>query len=110
MKTWKAIAALGAACAACCAIPLLGLSAGLAAFGSALAACADELMPAAAVLLAMALALAGVWLWRRRRAAQRAACGCNGATACRPGPVDTMGVGREGPPPGSNQGAARSPH
>ncbi|MGQ3053795.1 MAG: hypothetical protein ACT6S0_18615 [Roseateles sp.] len=76
MKSWKAVVGLGAACAACCAIPLLGVSAGLSAFGSALAACADELWPAAAVLTAAAVVLAGTWWLRRRQAARRAACGC----------------------------------
>lgn len=76
MKSWKAVLGLGAACAACCAIPLLGMSAGLATFGSALTACADELLPGAMVLLAMALGLAGVWWYRQRRASQRAACAC----------------------------------
>lgn len=76
MKPWKAVLGLGAACAACCAIPLLGMSAGLAAFGSALAACADELLPAAFVLIAIALALAGWWLIRRRQAAKLSACAC----------------------------------
>ena len=79
MKPWKTAVALGAAaCAACCAVPLLGLASGLAAFGSAMAACADELLPVAAVLLTGALALAGVWWWRRRQAARGGACGCTG--------------------------------
>lgn len=79
MKPWKAVLGLGAACAACCAIPLLGMSAGLAAFGSALVACADELLPAAFALIAIALVLAGVWLIRRRQAAKQAACSCAAA-------------------------------
>lgn len=76
MKPWKTVLGLGVACAACCAIPLLGMSAGLAAFGSVLAACAEELLPAALVLLAIALALAGAWMFRQRQAAKRAACAC----------------------------------
>lgn len=76
MKSWKAVVGLGAACAACCAIPLLGMSAGVAAFGSALVACADELLPLAMALLAVAAGLAGVWWFRRRQAARRAACAC----------------------------------
>jgi hypothetical protein len=74
VKSWTAVLGLGAACAACCAIPLLGAAGGLASFGSALAACADELLPAAGVLLA--LALSGAWWWRRRQAQRRAACAC----------------------------------
>lgn len=76
MKSWKAVVGLGAACAACCAIPLLGISAGLAAFGSAVAACADELLPVAMALLAVAAGLAGVRWFRRRQASRRAACAC----------------------------------
>lgn len=76
MKSWKAALGLGAACAVCCAIPLLGLAGGLAATGSALLACADELLPLAAALLAVALAVATVWWWRRRQALRSAACGC----------------------------------
>jgi hypothetical protein len=79
MKPWKAVLGLGAACAACCALPLLGMASGLAAFGSVLAACADELVPLAAILLATALALVGARWWRHRRAA-KAACECS--TAC----------------------------
>lgn len=77
MKPLKVVLGLGAACAACCALPLLGLSAGFAGFGSALAACADELRPAAQVLLVVALGLAGAWLVRRRQAAKRASCACS---------------------------------
>ncbi len=82
MKSWKAALGLGAACAACCAIPLLGIAGGLTAFGSALLACADEMLPLAAVLLAVAVAAAGAWWWRRRRASRSAGCGC--ASPCAP--------------------------
>lgn len=88
MKSWKVVLGLGAACAACCAIPLLGLAGWLATFGSALAACADEFLPSAAVLLAVAMGLAGVWLWRRRQATRRDTCGCT--TSC------STGVGHAG--------------
>lgn len=61
MKSWKAVLGIGAACAACCAVPLFGgvaaLAAGttaLAATGSALLACADEFLPLAVVLLMLA--------------------------------------------------------
>ena len=83
MKSWKAVLGLGAACVACCAIPLLGLAGGLAAFSSGLLACAVEFLPAAAVLLAVATGLVGVWLWRRRQASRRDGCGC--ATSCSTG-------------------------
>jgi hypothetical protein len=79
MKSWKVMLGLGAACAACCAIPLLGLAGGLAALGSALAACADDLLPLAGALLAAALALAAAWGWRRRQARRNAACACTNA-------------------------------
>jgi hypothetical protein len=85
MKSWKAVLGLGAACAACCAIPLLGAAGGLAAIGAALAACADELLPAAGVLLAGALALGAAWWWRRRQAQHRAACACPATCATEAG-------------------------
>jgi mercuric ion transport protein len=67
---------LGAACAACCAIPLLGVAGGLAAIASALWARADEFVPEAIALGAVAAALAGLWSWRKHRAARSSACGC----------------------------------
>lgn len=76
MKSWKAALGVGAACAVCCAIPLLGIAGGLAATGSALLACADDLLPLAAVLLAIALAVTTVWWWRQRQASRSATCGC----------------------------------
>ena len=89
MKSWRVVLGLGVACAACCAVPLLGLAGGLAATGSALAACADELLPLGAALLAVALALAAVWEWRRRQARRYTACACANscatrASACQP--------------------------
>lgn len=76
MKPWKVALGLGAACAACCAIPLLGIAGGLAAFASALWACVDELLPAAAVLAVIAAGALGASWWRRREAARRAKCEC----------------------------------
>ena len=75
MTTLKAALGLGAACAVCCAILLLGIAGGLAATGSALLVCADELLPLAAAFLAIALGVATAWWWRRRQA-RSAACGC----------------------------------
>lgn len=83
MSRWKVMLGLSAACAACCAIHLLGLAGGLAAFGSALWACADELLPVAVVLGAIAAALFGLWWWQRRRTARSSSCGC--ATSCSTG-------------------------
>jgi hypothetical protein len=79
MRPWKVMLGLGAACAACCAVPVLGLAGGLAAFSafaSALWACADEFLPAALVLGAVAAVAAGVWWVRRQRAARNSGCGC----------------------------------
>lgn len=74
MKPWKTAVGVGAACAACCAVPLLGGaaaltigSASLAAAGSALLACADEFAPLAWALFALAAVVAGAVLWRRKR-------------------------------------------
>jgi hypothetical protein len=72
MRPWKAVLGVGAACAACCAVPLVGgvasLTVGasaLAATTSALLACADEFAPLAAGLLALAVVVgAAVW-WLR---------------------------------------------
>lgn len=83
MKSWKLMLSLGVACAACCALPLLGVAGGLAAFASALWACADEFIPAAVVLSAIAVSLAGLWWWQRRRGIQSSSCGC--ATTCSTG-------------------------
>lgn len=80
MRPWKVMLGLGVACAACCAIPLLGVAGALAAmasvFASALWACADEFVPEAIALGAVAAALVGLWFWRRHRASRSSACGC----------------------------------
>lgn len=86
MKPWKLTLGLGAACAACCAIPLIGVAGGLAAFASSLLACADEFLPLAAILLLFALGALGFG-WRKRRQTQRdASCGCS--TSCSTGASD----------------------
>jgi len=84
MRPWKAVLGVGAACAACCAVPLLGgaaaLTAGsatLATAGSALLACADELAPLGAGLLGLAAAAGAVIWWRRRARSQaQSSVGC----------------------------------
>lgn len=87
MQPWKAALGLGLACAACCAIPLLGglaalvgATAALAATTAALWAGADEFVMPAAVLLVLAVAGGGLFWWRRRAADQAAA-----PSACSPG-------------------------
>lgn len=88
IKTWKLALGLGAACAACCAVPLLGVAVGLAATGSGLAVIGSEFVHATVVALSLAAGLAGVVWWRRRQAAHREACACPAActtaTPCRP--------------------------
>ena len=86
MRPWKVMLGLGVACAACCAIPLLGVAGALAAFASALWACADEFVPEAIALVAAALA--GLWFWRRHRTARSSACGCG----CGRASSSSMGV------------------
>ena len=78
MRPWKAVLGIGAACAACCAIPLVGgvaaLTAGtaaLAAASSALLACADEFAPFATGLLVLAGVGGAVTWWARRRRRNR---------------------------------------
>lgn len=92
MRPWKAVLGVGAACVACCAVPLvggvaawtLGTSA-LAAATSALLACADEFAPLTAGMLALAVVgAAAVWWLRRERRSGEAAHGEAGAHAqCR---------------------------
>jgi uncharacterized membrane protein YozB (DUF420 family) len=76
MKPWKVALGLGAACVACCAVPIAAGVATLAAAWSALAACADELVPFAWAAAGVALLAGVLWIWRRRVAAQRATCAC----------------------------------
>ena len=76
MKPWKLTLGLGAACAACCAIPLIGAAGGLAAVASLLLACADEFLPLAAFLLLLALGAFGLGWWKRRRTQRSASCEC----------------------------------
>jgi hypothetical protein len=83
MRPWKMSLGLGAACAACCAIPLLGVAGGLATFASALWACADEFIPATVWLAAVAVGFAALWWWRKRRSVPASPCGCS--TSCSTG-------------------------
>jgi hypothetical protein len=86
MKSWKLVLGAGAACAACCAAPIvggmaaLGLGSGLLAGGAgALSLALESWLPLAAggAALAGVAGVAGVVAWRRRRPAQRVgACGC----------------------------------
>ena len=92
MRPWKAVLGMGAACAACCAVPLVGGLASLTVGGSALAAaasallaCADEFAPLAAGVLALAVPVgAAAWWWRRaRRSGARAPDGTDSLAQCR---------------------------
>ena len=84
MKSWKLLFGVGAACAACCAVPLVAwlatlLAGSTALFAgglSALRACADEFLPVAALAAAIGAGGTGLWLWRRRAARRDAGCAC----------------------------------
>lgn len=84
MKPWKLVLGAGAACAACCAAPIiggmaaLGVGSGLFAVGvSTLSAYLESWVPLAAVGAALA-GIAAVVAWRRKRPAQPATgCGCS---------------------------------
>lgn len=92
MRSWKAVLGAGAACAACCAVPLFGGAAALtagatavAAAGTALLACIDEFLPLALVLLALAAVGGGLNWWRRRAARPtHQAVGCTGGCSANP--------------------------
>jgi LPXTG-motif cell wall-anchored protein len=83
MKPWKLVLGAGAACAACCAAPIiggmaaLGVGSGLFAGGAgALSAYTESWLPLAAGGVALA-AVAAVVAWRRKREVETAsACGC----------------------------------
>lgn len=82
MQAWKLLLGAGAACAACCAVPLVGVVAagtlGGTALGWAGSALAGEIAVAAAAILALGAAGLGRLWWRRRAARQATACGCPG--------------------------------
>jgi len=79
MKNWKVALGLGAACVACCAIPLSAAVAGLAAVSSGLLTFADDLLPAAWAAAGVAIVAAALWVWRSRVAAARGNCECPSA-------------------------------
>lgn len=86
MRPWKVVFGVGAACAVCCAVPLVSGgallavgSAGFATAGTALLAWADDLAPLAGALLGLAAASGTLMWWRRRRASRvERATGCGG--------------------------------
>ncbi|MFC5499314.1 hypothetical protein ACFPOE_17345 [Caenimonas terrae] len=88
MKPWKLVLGAAAACAACCAAPIIG---GIAALGAGsglfaggvgvLSAATRSWWPLAAGAAVLAAATALV-AWRRQRATGPAAgCGCSGGSA-----------------------------
>lgn len=93
VKTWEMALGLGAACAACCALPLLGVAGGMAALGSGLWAHTEGFVLVAGVLVATALAVLGAWWWRARQAARQSSCDCG--TSCRAGAVGPAKCGPE---------------
>lgn len=86
MKSWKFLLGVGGACAVCCAFPVAGWFAALAALAAGgWAWSVDTMFVAGASAAVLAFTVAGL-VWRRRRAAQPAACtlGAPGACGCRP--------------------------
>jgi hypothetical protein len=87
MKSWMLVPGLVAACAACCALPVAGLLAGLPVLGGLAAFCIDDL-PLRRLLLAGAPALAALaafaaWRMRARaRARRQVAAQAGTAPAC----------------------------
>ncbi|GAB2581542.1 hypothetical protein GCM10027034_11130 [Ramlibacter solisilvae] len=91
MKPWKLVIGAGAACAACCAAPIISAAAlGLGASGlfaggmGAVSVHMESWLPLAGGGVALA-AVAGVLAWRRRRPVEAATtCGCSGnsGSAC----------------------------
>lgn len=84
LRPWKTVLATGTACAVCCAVPLMGGTAAigtsaLAATSASYLACAGEFIPGVVGALILAIAAAAFIVWRRR-AAQRAARPCEGAS------------------------------
>ena len=81
MRPWKALLGLGAACAACCLLPLVAAAGGVAVFGSALLARLEAFVPASILLIAggAAIAMTGLCWLRKRRRSLDAACGCAGS-------------------------------
>jgi hypothetical protein len=94
MKSWKVALGLGAACLACCAVPIAAGIAAMAAGSSAFIVYADELGPAAWASAALAVIASAYWLWRRRIVSQRTGCACpsaepsQGQSGCNTGAKD----------------------
>jgi hypothetical protein len=93
MKPWKLALGAGAACAACCAAPIISAAAGLGVSGlfaggvGAISAYTQSWAPLAAGGVALA-AVTGVLAWLRRPV-EASSCGCAGsagsAPSCRTG-------------------------
>lgn len=81
---YKIVIGLGLACAACCAIPLLGLG-GLTIGGAGIAgwlgASVDQIVCNGGPLLIVVGA--GFYLWQQSRRQKRAACPADGSCGCK---------------------------
>jgi hypothetical protein len=88
MKSWKLVLGAGAACAACCAAPIVGAMSSLALGSGLFAGGAGAIGAYSGSWLALAaggvvlFAAAGVVAWRRRAAKAAAGCGCAGSQPC----------------------------
>jgi LPXTG-motif cell wall-anchored protein len=87
MNPWKLALGAGAACAACCAAPIISAAAALGVgasglFAGAIGAVATQSwIPLAAGGLALATG-GGVLARRRRQAMKPSSCGCSGNAVC----------------------------
>ena len=94
MSPWKAAFGLGAACVACCALPLLGLAGGatatgaltgwISAYGFNSPGWVITIVSVAGLALSLALGAAWRRQRQRRQASQAASCDCTGSCATTP--------------------------
>lgn len=88
MSPWKAALGVGAACAACCALPVLGLAGGAAASGALSGALSAAWLDApwwvGVIVSSLVLTVGAGWFWQRRRAQRAAACDCADSCSATP--------------------------